>query len=94
MIYDKTVMATQETNYAQLEGIRLEILEPWSHKQHRLLGNMTFAPTSMGYLRKLAIWNDNVEDLKYGVTTKRNPSLPDPDFSELWYNTPDEDLSE
>lgn len=94
MIYDKTVMDMQKADHGQLEGIYMELEEPWRCKFHRLLGDRRGPPFSTGYLGRMAIWNNNVEDPKDDVIRKRNPSLPDPDFSELWYDTPDEDLSD
>lgn len=95
MIYDKTVMAMQEADHAQLESIYSELWDLWWCKLRGLLGSDRGGPPfSMGYRGRIAIWNDSVEDFKLVVTRKLGPSLRDPDFSELWYDTPDEDLSD
>lgn len=99
MIYDKTVIAMQEVHRGLLETRYGELWGPYLRKLHELLGDPPDSfrrepPYGMGYLGRIAIWNDNVEDLKEVVTMKISPSVPDPDFSELWYDTPDEDLSD
>lgn len=94
MIYDKTVMAMQEARHAQPGSIFVEVSDVWWYRLRELLGCERGPPSSTGYRGKMAIWNNNVEDFKEYITKKWGPSLRDPDFSELWYDTPDEDLSD
>lgn len=93
MVHDKKVMDSFKNDRRHMNRIHFEIAGHWYRIEHVLgcKGRLSSGYRSLG---RVAIWEPYELFEKY-VTKKTDRSLPGPDnYSEIWYESPAEDLSD
>lgn len=93
MVHDKKVMGSFKNDRRHMNRIHFEIAGHWDRIEH-VLGCNGRLSSGYGSLGRVAIWEPYELFEKY-VTKKTDRSFPGPDnYSEIWYETPAEDLSD